>query len=88
MTGIDMRQWQHLDECLLLGFPGDDHLIKLLNHCALLGKHFIYITKMLGKNNLDFYSYLVQLKQKLQMEKQACKNASYVACLEEFILDM
>ncbi len=86
--GVDMSEWKHLEECILLGFPGSDHYIRLLNYCILLGNFFIYCNKISENNTLDFYAYLVQLKQKLQMEMKACPNADYTHVINDFLIEM
>ena len=56
----------------MLGFPGESDIIDVLNYCVLLAKHHIYINKITQNNSLDFYTYLIYLKQKLKMEKEIC----------------
>lgn len=73
-SSIDISNCDHTAECILFGYPGQNDIITVLNYCILIAKYFIYINKMLGKNEFDMYSYLIILKQKLLMEKQACQS--------------
>ncbi len=68
-----------ISECILLGFPGEDNIISVLNYCVLIAKHYIYSKKIKHDNNLDLYQYLVYLKQKLKFEKQVCEHNSSVS---------
>ncbi len=51
---------------MLFGFPGENKIFKVINFCILIAKYYIY------SNKIDFYDYLVQLKQKLQIENIVC----------------
>lgn len=73
-SDLDIKNHEHTEECILFGYPGHSDLIAVLNYCVIVAKYFIYIEKMLGKNQMDFYKYLILLKQKLKMEKYACQN--------------
>ena len=84
-TDIDISNWKHLEECIMFGFPGHNHFITLLNYCALLAKYFVYINKICENNILDFYSYLVLLKQKLKMETVVCSDTEYTTIIQEFL---
>ena len=57
---------------MLFGYPGNSDLDLVLNFCILLGKWYIFTIKMQEKNSIDFYEYLVQLKQRLLIEKEIC----------------
>ncbi len=50
---------------------------------------YIYIQKLINSNKIDFYDYLVQLKQKLQIENIICIDEGNPSKFEqfEFILD-
>ncbi len=50
---------------------------------------YIYIQKFINSNNIDFYDYLVQLKQKLQIENIICIDECNPSKFKqfEFILD-
>ncbi len=56
----------------------------------LIAKYYIYIySKLINSNKIDFYDYLVQLKQKLQIENIICIDEGNTSKFEqfEFILD-
>ncbi len=58
----------------------------MYTHCKVL---YIYIQKLINSNKIDFYDYLVQLKQKLQIENIICIDKGNPSKFEqfEFILD-
>ena len=62
----------NLEENVIFGFQSDDDLFKVLNHCALIAKFYIYRKKMFNNNDIDFYDYLYELKYKLQIERNIC----------------
>ncbi len=82
ITSIDISRCNSLDERILFGFPEEDNLVYVMNFCIIFAKYFIYITKICGSNTFDFYTYNVQLKQKLKMEKNASTNFEYNELLE------
>ena len=69
----------------MLGFPGSDNFVRLLNYCVLFGKFFVYSNKISENNRLDFYAYLVQLKQELHMEMKACSKSDYSEFINNFL---
>ncbi len=73
-TDIGISNCDSLEECVLLGFPGEDDITKVLNYCVLLAKYFIYTNKLSQNNDLDLYKYLIYLKQKLSFEKEICSK--------------
>ncbi len=74
---------------MLFGFPGENKIFKVINFCILIAKYYIYIQKLINSNKIDFYNYLVQLKQKLQIENIVCIDEGNPSKFEqfEFILD-
>ena len=61
-----------LEEHMLFGYPGNSDIEIVLNYCILLGKWYIFCQKIHEKNTIDIYDYLVQLKQRLFIEKTIC----------------
>ncbi len=53
-----------------------------------LAKYYIYIQKLINSNTIDFYDYLVQLKQKLQIEKIICIYEGNPSKFEQFELSL
>ena len=68
----DVNIEETLEEHMLFGYPGNSDIDLVLNFCILLGKWYIFTIKMQEKNSIDFYEYLVQLKQRLLIEKEIC----------------
>ena len=75
ITKIDIKET--LDEHILFGYPGNNEIETVLNFCVLLAKWFIYCRKLNNNNDMDFYQYQVQLKERLYIERMLCiKNNS------------
>ncbi len=76
-------------QCLLFGLQGNSDVVLASNYCILNAKYYIYIQKLLHNNKIDFYNYLVQLKNKLQVEEICCTNENNSTRFKklEFILD-
>ncbi len=74
---------------MLFVFPGENKIFKIITFCILIVKYYIYIQKLINNNKIDCYDYLVQLKQKLEMEKIICIDEGNPSKFEqfEFILD-
>ncbi len=74
---------------MLFGLPGESKIFKVINFCILIAKYYIYIQKLINSNKIDFYDYLVQLQQKLQIENIICIDEGNPSKFEqfEFILD-
>ncbi len=83
---VDNSNFDLLEECVLFGFPSENKIFKVINFCKVL---YIYIQKLINSNKSDFYDYLVQLKQKLQIEKIIYFDEDNPSKFEqfEFILD-
>ncbi len=64
-------------------------IFNVINFCILIAKYYIYIQKLINSNKIDFYDYLVQLKQKLQIEQIICIDEGNPSKFKqfEFILD-
>jgi exonuclease III len=73
ITDIELNTIDNLQECLLLGFPGNHEKIKVLNHCIILAKYFIFIQKMVESYDYDLYKYQTLLKKRLQYEHNTSK---------------
>ncbi len=84
-----ISNFDHLEECVLFGFPGENKIFKVIKFCILIPKYYIYIQKLINSNKIDFYDFLVQLKQKLQIENIMCIDEGNPSKFEqfEFILD-
>ncbi len=68
-------------------FPLWKIIFKVINFYILIAKYYIYIQNLIDK--IDFYDYLVQLNEKLQIEKIMCIDEGNPSKFEkfEFILD-
>jgi hypothetical protein len=54
---------------ILFGFPGGTDDISVLNYCIGYAKYFIYLQKLNTTKNIDFFTFLPFLKNKLQIKK-------------------
>ena len=59
---------------IIFGYPGNNDLVIVINYLIMLGKWFIYNIKLYEKNDIDFFEYLIQLKQRLSFEKIMCNK--------------
>ncbi len=86
ITDLNISHCEPLEECILLGFPGEDDIIKSLNYCVLLAKHFIYTNKMSQNEDLDLYRYLIYLKQKLTLEHDICLKNNETELFDKYLM--
>jgi len=63
-----------LREIIIFGFPSPNDHITVLNYCLLVAKMFIYKQRLFNDNNIDFFTYLVIVKQKMKIEQIICKK--------------
>ncbi len=40
---LDISNFDHLEVCVLFGFPGENKIFKVINFCILIAKYYIYI---------------------------------------------
>ncbi len=45
ISELDISNFDHLEECMLFGFPGENKIFKVINFCILIAKYYIYIFK-------------------------------------------
>ncbi len=67
MSGLNIRDEPHIQ-----GFPGRSDDVIVIDYCILYAKQSIYLQKDNKEQNalnIDFLSYLSQLKYKLKIEK-------------------
>ena len=57
---------------IIFGIPDPRDVIKALNYCILTAKFYIYKQRLFNNNEIDFYAYLIVLKQKLNIEQTIC----------------
>ncbi len=69
LIGFNIRDYPHIQESILFGFPGDSDDTIAINSCILYAKYFIYRKKLNNQNMLtiDFLSYLSHLKYILKI---------------------
>ena len=70
LSGIVIKEI--LEEHIIFGYPGDGEIQTVLNFCVILAKWFIYCKKLNSKNDIDLYQYLIQLKERLHIERLLC----------------
>ena len=63
-----------LAECVLFGFRTEGDIFSVLNYSILHAKYYIYCQRIHEKNTIDFFQYLIQLKQKLKIEQTICSK--------------
>ena len=63
----------------LLGIPNKSKEFKLTNYILIMGKYYIHRQRLFYNNELNMYNFLVELKQKLLIEKHilASTNKSH-----------
>ncbi len=52
---LDISNFDHFEEFVLFGFPGDSKIFNVITFGVLI--------KIINSNKIDFYDYLIQLKQ-------------------------
>ncbi len=66
------------------------HNYEIINYCILYAKYYIYVEKLKYNNvknnsfNLDFLSYLCQLKYNLTMETNICTKRNQTSKFGKF----
>ena len=73
-----------IEEYLLFGYLGNSDIELVLNYCMLYGKWYIYSKKIHERNDIDFYDFLVQLKNRLYIEKNKCIRDNNEQCFEKW----
>ncbi len=74
LSGIDIRDSQVIEECILFGFPLNNDVMHVLKFCILYANYYIYIQRLFNYNTLDLYVCLTQLKQALEIEENICRK--------------
>ncbi len=77
LSGIDIRDSQVIEECILFGFPLNNDVMHVLNFRTLYAKYYIYTQLLFNNNTLDLYVCLTQLKQALKIEENICRKKNY-----------
>ncbi len=72
LFGVDIRDSQVIEECIIFGFPFNNDVMHVLNLCVLYAKYYIYIQCLFNNNTLDLYICLTQLKQAMKIEEHIC----------------
>ncbi len=42
ISELDISNFDHLEECVLIGFPGENKIFKVIKFCILMAKYYIY----------------------------------------------
>ncbi len=87
-SGLQIKKSPTLYECIF-GFPnsnsGQKEKIYVLNYCILYTKYYIYIQKLLKKNNSsDVSACLMQIKAVLEIELTICQKKIMSISLKNF----
>ncbi len=75
LSKTELSKCHNAEECILLGFGGNEDFIDALNFSILIAKQYIYYQRLTNENKIDFLSYLLLiLKNKQQIEKLLCEK--------------
>ncbi len=88
LSGIDIRDSQVIEECMLFGFPLNNDVMHALNICTLYAKYYIYIQRVFNNNIRDLYVCLTQLKQALKIDEHICRKTNKEDNFFKFHLSM
>ncbi len=66
LSNTDTSQCNNAEECILLGFGGNEDFIHALNFSILIAKQYTYYQRLSNENKIDFLFYLPILKNKLK----------------------
>ncbi len=86
LTGFNIRDYPHIQESILFGFPADSDDAIALNYCILYAKHFIYREKLNNQNMLtiDLLAWLSHLKYTMKIEKNICFAKTQIVKFDKF----
>ena len=77
--------FEHLEECILFGFPIEGDVFEVLNYCILVAKFYIYRQRLFNNNDIDLFSFLVELKYKVKIEYSICKHNNTLDKFEKYL---
>ena len=77
--------YENLEECILFGFPIEGDIFEVLNYCILVAKFYIYRQRLFNDNDIDLFSFLVELKYKIKIEYGICKNNNTLDKFEKYL---
>ncbi len=66
-----------LEENILFGFQTKEDIFTVLNLCILIAKYHIYCQRIHNKNVIIFFQYLLELKNKLRIERYIYTSTAY-----------
>jgi hypothetical protein len=72
------EQYDSLEESILFGFQAEGGTFTVLNYCILLAKYHIYCQRIHNDNAVDLFQYLIELKNKLNIERNICTSNNSV----------
>ena len=75
---------EHLEESILFGFQIEGGIFDVLNYCILVAKFYIYKQRLFTENNIDLYTFLVQLKYRLRILYNICKHSNTLDKFEKY----
>ncbi len=60
----------------MFGFQAEGDIITVLNFDILIAKYHIYCQRIHNENGINFCQYLVELKNKLRIERYICTSTA------------
>jgi len=66
--------YDSLEESVIFGFLTEGGIFTVLNFCILLAKYHIYNQRIHNGNAIDFFQYLIELKNRLKLEYTICTH--------------
>ncbi len=73
-----------LEENILFGFQTSGDIFTVLNFCILIAKYHIYCQRIHIENSINFFQYVIELKNKLRIERYICTSIATIETFDEF----
>ncbi len=71
-------QSECLEVNILFGFQPEGDIFTVLNFCILIAKYHIYCQRIHNENGINFFQYLIELKNKLKIERYICTSTATI----------
>ncbi len=77
-------QCECLEENILFGFQTEGDIFTVLNFCILIAKYHIYCRRIYNENRIILVQYLIELKNKLRIERYICTSTATIEKFDKF----
>ncbi len=77
-------QCECLEENILFGFQTERDIFTVMNLCILIAKYHINCQRIHNENVIIFFQYLIELKNKLRIERYICTLTATIEIFDEF----